>query len=52
MEQIIPLLNNYHKLSLIELDQLRILANKLSSSLGCYLYDKNLIEKRSDKQSV
>jgi len=36
------LLNNYYKLNLKELDQLRILSNLLSSSLGEYLYDKRI----------
>ena len=40
MEQIKPLLNNYPVLNMKELDELRILANRLGSSLGEYLYDK------------
>jgi len=37
-----PLLNNYPILNLKQLEELRIFANMLSSSLGCYLYDKRI----------
>jgi len=37
-----PLLNNYPVLNFKQLEELRIFANLLSSSLGEYLYDKRI----------
>jgi len=42
VEQMKPLLNNYPVLNFKQLEELRILTNMLSSSLGCYLYDKRI----------
>jgi len=42
VEQLKPLLNNYPILNIKQLEELRILSNMLSVSLGNYLYNKRI----------